>query len=194
MRQIAAGLLVLCGATAASAQAPGSASLSYEALSRASAGAWADYTMDKDGQAHATMRYALVEKSAKAMAVEVSSTTPPLVMRMDLVANGPTAWRLERMRMQIGGGQVTDAQIPEGADRLIRKDGNLGTLVGKETIKTPAGSFECKHYKQELPQGEADVWMSDKALPGGIVQSRVAALGIKMTLTATGSGAAAKSK
>ena len=59
----------------------------------------------------------------------------------------------------------------------------------------PAGTFDTKHYKHELPKEAGgmtlDVWMSDKALPTGVVKMSGAG-GIEMVLSATGSGAKPK--
>ncbi len=186
-------LALLFVSSAALAQAtPGNASLSYEALSKAPPGAWAEYNMSIGSAKTTTMRYALVEKTAKAMALEIETQTPPIVMRMDFVANGD-AWKLSRIRMKMGTGQVQEVPAPEtGADQIIKKGGSFGTLLGNETLKTVAGSFECKHYKQATAQGEGEVWMSDKALPSGLVQTVVSALGAKIVLSALGTGATAK--
>ena len=63
-----------------------------------------------------------------------------------------------------------------------------------ETLKTAAGSFDCKHYKQATPAGDAEVWISDKVLPAGMVQTTATTAGAKITLTAIGTGATAKIK
>jgi hypothetical protein len=180
---------------AAQAQAtPGGASLSWEAVAKSQAGQWAEYTMAVGAKSATTMRYSLVEKSAKAMALEIETQMPPIVMRMDFAANGE-AWKLSRIRMKMGTGQIQEVPAPEGgADQIIKKGATFGTLVGNETIKTGAGSFDCKHYKQTTSQGEGEVWMSDKALPSGLVQTVVSGLGAKITLQSTGSGATAKIK
>ncbi len=193
---VAAVVAVFCAwSSLAAAQAPGNASLSFEALARSAPGAWAEYTMTVGQQKGSTMRYSLVEKTAKRMALEIETTAPPLVMRMDFEANGPSAWKLSRIRMRMGGGSVQEVPAPDsGTDQLIKKDGAFGELIGAETLKTPAGSFDCKHYKQATMQGAGEVWMSDKALPSGLVQTVVQSVSAKITLSAIGTGAAAKIK
>lgn len=42
--------------------------------------------------------------------------------------------------------------------------------VGTETITVPAGTFSCEHYK--MKDGSADVWVSDKVSPWGLVKSQ----------------------
>jgi hypothetical protein len=173
---------------------PGNASLSYEALSKSQPGTWAEYNMTVGSAKGTTMRYSLVEKTAKTMALEIETQMPPIVMRMDFAANGE-AWKLARIRMKMGTSAIQEVPAPDsGADQIIKKGGTFGTLLGTETLKTAAGSFECKHYKQTTAQGDGEVWMSDKVLPAGLVQTVVSALGAKITLSAIGTGAAAKIK
>jgi hypothetical protein len=186
-------LWILLTGVALAQGTPGNASLSYEALQKAPAGTWAEYSMTLGQQKASTMRYSLVEKSAKTMAIEIETQMPPLVMRMDFAAAGE-GWNLSRIRMRLGEGQVQDVPPPENAGQIIKKGGSFGKPSGSETLKTPAGSFECKKYKLATEQGASEVWMSDKALPTGLVQTVVASLNAKITLNAIGSGAAAKIK
>jgi hypothetical protein len=186
--------LLLGSGVAAAQSTPGNASLSFEALAKAPAGAWAEYSMMVGTKKGGTMRYSLVEKSAKSLGLEIETVMPPLVMRMDFSANGPSAWKLARIRMRMGTGPVQDAPPPEGTDEAIKKGGTFGTLLGTELLKTAAGSFQCKHYKQTTQQGEGEVWMSDQVLPSGLVQTTVSSLGAKITLESTGTGAKAKIK
>jgi hypothetical protein len=190
--RVASAFALLCALGVAHAQAPGNASLSYEALAKAAPGAWAEYALGTGEKNVTTMRYSLVEKTKDKLAMEIETTMPPLVMRMDFVANGAAAWKLARIRMKMGTGAVQDVPTPEGAEQIIKKGGSFGALVGDEKLKTPAGEFACKHYRQKTEQGEGEVWMSDAALPAGLVQSTVAALGAKITIAKTGSGAKAK--
>jgi hypothetical protein len=182
--------IVMCGVALAQG-APSSSALSYEALQKAPAGTWAEYAMSI-GTMKATMRYSLVEKSAKALSLEIDTSVPAIVMRMDFapVADG---WTLSRLRMRMGTGPVQDVPV-EGAPQVVKKGGAAGTLLGTETLKTPAGSFDCKHYKQATPAGDAEVWISDKVLPAGMVQTTASVAGAKITLSATGTGATAKIK
>jgi hypothetical protein len=191
---VAAAALLLGSGIAAAQATPGNASLSFESLAKAPAGAWAEYSMMLGTKKGGTMRYSLVEKSAKSLGLEIETVTPPLVMRMDFSANGPSAWKLSRIRMRMGSGPVQDAPPPEGTDQAIKKGGNFGTLLGSEPLKTPAGSFQCRHYKQTTAEGVTEVWMSDQVLPSGLVQTTVASLGARITLESTGTGATAKIK
>src|SRR4029079_3577778 len=92
--------LLLCGVALAQGT-PGHAPLSYEALQKAPVGSWAEYDMMVGTQKGTTMRYALVEKSAKALAIEIETLMPPLVMRMDFsAAPSGDGWNLSRVRMR----------------------------------------------------------------------------------------------
>jgi hypothetical protein len=48
----------------------------------------------------------------------------------------------------------------------VRKDAEL---VGTESLTTPAGTFSCDHYR--MKDGSADVWVSAKVIPYGLVKS-----------------------
>jgi hypothetical protein len=45
-----------------------------------------------------------------------------------------------------------------------------GQLVGTETITTPAGTFECQHYRTADPP--SDAWVSAKVSPWGLVKTQ----------------------
>ncbi len=81
---------------------------------------------------------------------------------------GPVEFSSEMMGM---GGR---RQGPQDAD--IRDD---ATLLGSETITVPAGTFECQHYRAK--DGGADVWISDKVAPWGMV--KMTSRDTTMTLT-----------
>ncbi len=189
---VALAAVCCCSGFARGQAVPGNASLSYDALAKSSKGAWAEYKMTVGTAGGTTMRYSLVEKTATHLAIEISTVLPPLVMRLDLVANGSSAWKLQRVRMKMGDNAVNDVPLPDGADQLIKKSGAFGTAAGTETLKTPAGSFRCKRYKQTTSQGQGEVWMSDQALPSGLVQTMMPSLNARSTLAATGAGAVAK--
>lgn len=45
---------------------------------------------------------------------------------------------------------------------------NEADLIGTETISTPAGTFECQHYRAK--DKSSDVWVSEKVPPYGMVK------------------------
>ena len=80
------------------------------------------------------------------------------------------------MNMAMMGGQKGN----QSAD--IRTDAEL---VGTETITTPAGTFECQHYRQK--DKSSDVWVSEKVPPYGMV--KMVSKDSTMTLTRVITGA-----
>lgn len=189
----AAVLAATCGV--ASAQ---SNPMSYEAMVKAKKGTWAEYTMSMAGQAQKlTVRYAVVEKNERELTMETDSQTPmgPVHSSMTFAPSPPDTFKLVKARMQMGNQPAQDipaAKLTEGA---VKKSDTPGKLVGSEKITVPAGTFETKHYKHDLPKEAGgmtlDVWMSDKALPTGVVKMSGAG-GIDMVLSAVGTGAKAK--
>jgi hypothetical protein len=87
---------------------------------------------------------------------------------------------------------VPAAKLTEGS---VKKSDSPGKLVGAEKVTVPAGTFETKHYKNEMPKEAGgmtlDVWMSDKAIPTGVVKMSAAG-GVEMVLAQTGMGAKSK--
>src|SRR5205807_9515471 len=82
MRNFLAVIAVVCSSGVAFAQQSQNP-MSYEALAKAKPGAWAEYTMTMKGQAQQIkMRYAVVEKTDKQMALEIDSSTPMGDMHM----------------------------------------------------------------------------------------------------------------
>jgi hypothetical protein len=171
----------------------------------AKVGDWAEYTTtmkEPPGQAPMVMRYALVEKSAKKMALEIDGKTPmgPLVMRMEFQPGSePNTWKVSAARMSMGGQPPTEMPVPENTPPL-RKGGDEGDLVGKGSVKTAVGTFDCKQFKKSLDMKSAGVastmtihlWMSDKVPPVGLVKQETGDGKLSSILTATGSGATAK--
>jgi hypothetical protein len=196
MRAILACLVVtsLSGVAVAQNQQP----VSFEAVSRAKAGSWAEYTMSMNGKPQTMkMKYSIVEKTDKNMALEIDSQTPmgAILAHMAYESTGPDAWKLVKARMQMGTTAPQDLTAEQMQQGGIKKTDSLGKLVGNESVKTPVGSFQCKHYQQDkqTPMGPAkiDLWISDKAVPTGMVKM-ADGKGVEFILTATGSDAKAK--
>jgi hypothetical protein len=190
--------LVLMVATA-HAQQP-TTQLDYDAMMKAPAGSWAEYAMTaKQGEQtmHMKMRYAIVAKSAKAITLEIESEVPQLgniIMQLEYTAAGPDNWKLTKGRMKMGQQPVEEVPPDKMGDAApLRRGDPVGKLVGTETVTTKAGSFQCKHYTKQVTMGpngpmQLEMWMSDKALPAGLVKS-TAGPAIEILLSATGVGA-----
>ena len=95
-------------------------------------------------------------------------------MKTLTVMGGPNPGA-KRMIMQMNG-QAFEMPINNprmsGQARSAGKDLSKGggERVGTETITTPAGSFECEHYRTTDPP--SDVWVSAKISPWGLVKSQ----------------------
>jgi hypothetical protein len=198
MRSFLAFVAVTCFAGAAAAQQQNP--ISYDALAKSKPGQWAEYTMTAKGQPQTIkMKYSLVAKSDKAAAFEIDSQTPmgAVLLHMAYEPGGADTWKLVKARMQVGANaqDMPAAQLSQGG---IKKGDVFGKLLGTEDVKTAVGSYSCKHYQKPLPAeagapagATVDVWMSDKALPTGMVKM-ADSRGAEAILTATGGDAKAK--
>ena len=196
MRHLLAVFLVAAFGGAAAAQS--SNPMSYEAMSRAKKGSWAEYNMVVPGMAQKmTVRYAVVEKTEHELTLETDSQTPmgPMHSSMTFAPLPPNEWQLVKGRVQMGTQPAQDVPTAQLGQGSVKKGDLVGKLVGPEKLTVPAGTFETKHYKRELPKEAGgvtiDVWMSDKAVPTGVVKLS-GGNGIEMVLSATGSGAKPK--
>jgi len=172
--------------------------MSYEAMSKAKKGQWAEYSMSMPGSPQKlTVRYAVVEKNEREMTMETESQTPmgPVHSSMTFAPSPPDGFKLVKARMQMGTQPAQDVPAAKLTEGAVKKTDTPGKLVGAEKITVPAGTFETKHYKHDLPKEAGgmtlDVWMSDKAIPTGVVKMSGAG-GIEMVLASTGMGAKAK--
>jgi hypothetical protein len=173
--------------------------ISFDAINKAKNGQWAEYTMSMKGQAQTIkMRYAVVERSDKLLGLEVDSKTPmgPVVMHMQFTPTNAETWNMSKAVVQIGEQKkfMTAEEMKTGD---IKKADAPGKLVGTETVTVPAGKFEAKHYQRKATMPGApgeqtiDVWMSEKALPTGLVKM-AASNGVEAVLSGTGSDAKAQ--
>jgi len=174
--------------------------MSYEAMAKAKQGAWAEYTMTMPGAPDKLkVRYAVVTKNEREMTMETDSQTPmgPVHSAMTFAPSPPDAWKLVKARIQMGTQPAMDMPASKLSEGSVKKSDSPGTLVGPEKITVPAGTFETKHYKREMPKDAGgmtlDVWMSDKAIPTGVVKLSGAG-GVEMVLSSTGTGAKPKAE
>jgi hypothetical protein len=201
MSRIAFALVsLLCTHAFAQGGGGGAAPMSYDAIMKAPVGSWAEYVTTMKGRTEAVkFKYSVVEKNPKRVVIEVDGTTPmgAMLMRMEYEPAGEGALKVTKARMQMGDAAPMDMPIPPGTP-LLKKDADTSDLVGKETVKTAIGTFDCKKYKKTVSQGPVNmtfhVWISDKALPIGLVKQANVEETLVVTLTATGTGATAKMK
>jgi hypothetical protein len=195
MRSILSGLIVASLSSVAVAQQQ---PVSFDAVNKAKAGSWAEYTMSMNGKPQTMkMKYALVEKTDKTMALEIDSQTPmgAILAHMAYESTGPDAWKLVKARMQMGAAAPQDLTAEQMQQGGIKKTDSMGKLLGSESVKTPVGSFACKHYQQDKPSPmgpvKIDLWISEKAIPTGMVKM-ADGKGVEFLLTALGTDAKAK--
>jgi hypothetical protein len=95
--------------------------------------------------------------------------------KMLMVMEGPNPGA-KRMIVQMNGeayefpmnNPMMAGRAPKGESRDLTKSG--AQKVGTDTITTPAGTFECEHYRTTDPP--SDVWVSQKVSPWGLVKSQ----------------------
>lgn len=63
--------------------------------------------------------------------------------------------------------------------------GEMGELLGTESVTVPAGTFTCQHYRKQEQNGPVDLWISMQITPYGMVKmtSADATMVLKKTLT-----------
>ncbi len=171
-------------------------------LKKAELGSWASYSM-KMGEMGMSAKLALVGRDANSVTMESSMEGGMMammggrmVMKIVMDPDPTTAAKpVKQMVMQMGDQDPMVAPDSMPAQKYSKPDPS--TLVGKETIKVPAGSFKTAHYRNKTDQGVADVWVSEDVLPTGLVKLTTPPMqagpqqipGMVMELAATGKGA-----
>lgn len=171
-------------------------------LKKVELGSWSSYKMTM-GDMAMTTKFALVARDATSVAMETTMAggmtammggkmTVKLVMDPD-----PTtaAKPVKQMIMQVGDQDPMLAPDTSAAQKYSKPDPK--TLVGKETIKVPAGSYNTSHYRTKTEQGTVDVWVSEDVPPTGLVKLVTSPMkmngqqvpGMEMQLASTGKGA-----
>jgi len=97
-----------------------------------------------------------------------------MVMKHLLVMRGGKA-EVKRMIVQTPGQPPMEmpmgmmgGMMPRGQQAASEQ--NLGERVGTETVTVPAGTFLCDHYRSKSGKTPADVWVSTKISPYGLVK------------------------
>lgn len=99
-------------------------------------------------------------------------STGGVVMKILTVRDGANT-SVSKMIMQLPGRPPMEmpsqmmqrSNQPQPAD--IRQ---MADDVGSESVTTPAGTFQCEHYR--MKDGSNDVWISEKIPPYGLVKSQ----------------------
>ena len=79
--------------------------------------------------------------------------------RMIMQTPGQQPMEMDMSMMNRSHSQAIPSDIEQKAER-----------VGSEAVTVPAGTFTCEHYR--MKDGSADVWISDKVAPWGIVKTQ----------------------
>jgi hypothetical protein len=172
--------------------------IDYLALSRAKAGSWAEYAMTfKAKRETKTMRYVLIDRSARALVLEneITMSIGPTVLRFEYEALGDDAWQIKSGTFRLPDGKTTPIAASQvGATTLVRKGILPGRLIGKDKVRTSAGTFRCNHYSKRAVMGhdpvDVEFWISDQVAPIGLVKARVISKNLDVVLTARGESGA----
>jgi hypothetical protein len=140
-------------------------------------GSGAAYTMESKREGKGEMEFAIVGtemvagKTGHWMEMVFKGREGVMIMK-SLYTLDANSMQVKRMIMQAPGEEPMEFPMnmammgnraPQSAD--IRNDAEL---VGTETITTPAGTFECQHYRAK--DKSSDVWISEKVPPYGMVK------------------------
>lgn len=140
-------------------------------------GSGATYQVKTASNSDAQFTYAVVGKEGNAYWLEIRSTMSKgsMVMKQLMsVPGGGQAPQVQRMIMQAGAQPPMEMPVSmlKGHAQGQGSTGPhaLGEKVGTETVTVPAGTFECEHYRSASNGKNADVWVSSKVSPYGLVK------------------------
>jgi hypothetical protein len=150
-------------------------------LKKVHVGSWAEYRMSMGEGPGPTMkaRWALVGKDAQSNTLEMATEGKPLeqvggkmLMRMILVPDPVTSEHpVKQMVTQVGDRDPMEIplDLPGMPPQRFEKP-DPKKLVGKESVKVPAGTFKTSHYRDENANGTVDVWVTEQVPPLGMVK------------------------
>jgi hypothetical protein len=158
------------------------------ALEKVPVGTWAEYSVKRGDQPARKVRHALVGKEGKDFVLETKSEGPngtPMISHVVVDPDPTKEGGVKKVVLQMGtndpmempagggrpgggGGDGNNRGGGRGA-RFIKPDPKK--LVGKETVKVAAGTFQAEHYRDEGPRGGTiDFWIAKDAGPLGFVK------------------------
>ncbi len=65
---------------------------------------------------------------------------------------------------------MMSGMMKRGQQSSAEAEGGMGDKVGTEAVSVPAGTFVCDHYKHQSGKTKADIWISSKVAPYGLVK------------------------
>jgi len=80
--------------------------------------------------------------------------------------------KLVRCRIKFPDGTIDELPIDQYAVWLETLENHDYKSVGIETIKVPAGTFECEHYRAIVDDNLVHVWINKEVPVTGLVKSR----------------------
>ncbi|HEY0715912.1 MAG TPA: hypothetical protein VGF45_24730 [Polyangia bacterium] len=148
-------------------------------LSQVPVGSWAEYRLTLP-TGHQSLVIGVVGRDARSTVVETtmtegepSSPSAPIVDRQvfalaDDFGKPPIAAAIQVGSYEPMTRAPADVQSNVDFSRLSPKD-----IVARGSITVPAGTFAALHYKTAVEGSSADLWVSDRVLPTGIVKMRL---------------------
>ena len=99
---------------------------------------------------------------------------------------------IKRMIMQTAGQppmempmEMLSGMMKMGQQAPASADKGLGEKLGTEPVTVPAGTFVCDHYRGQSGKTTADVWVSGKVSPYGVVKMTSADMTMVLTKVLT---------
>jgi hypothetical protein len=150
-------------------------------LKKVPVGSWSEYSMSIGGAGGVTVksRWALVARDAKSNTLEMTAEGPPLesmggksIVKMVLVPDPLKSDRpVKQMVLKMGDRDPMEMplEMPGMPPQRFQKP-DPKKLVGKESLKVPAGTFKTSHYHDVNEAMTIDFWTSDEAKPMGLVK------------------------
>lgn len=149
-------------------------------------GSGAQYEISSKKEAKMDMAYAIVGNEsvdgAEGFWMEIrmlNGKSEGMIMKELMVMTGETPGP-RRMIMQMPGrppmempmGMVSGMMknMPKHTATETGPGHGMGEKVGTETVTVPAGTFVCDHYRSQTDHGPADIWISTKVAPYGLVK------------------------
>jgi len=186
LRSVGASCALALLAAPAQAQAPAPAPLACD-FKTAPVGSWADYTV-KAGATSMTTRWAFLGRDASGNTVELTlegaaASSPKLggrvVTRMLLVPDPVGVSKpFKQLVMQLGNREPVEVPLDlPGLPGQKFQNPDPKKLVGRETIRVAAGSFDTSHYREIWEGSTVDAWLSDRVPPLGVVRTTVTPTG-----------------
>lgn len=152
-------------------------------LDKVPVGSWSDYTVKRAEGEPRKVRHALVGKEGAAFILESSTDNQRgrVVTRQVVDADPSKEGGVKKTIMQVGDSDPMEMPARTGQGdgdgqrgprinaRFLKPDPKK--VVGKETLKIAAGTFQTERYKDELPRGgTVEYWLAKDVFPYGVVK------------------------